>query len=537
MLRIPCLVMAAAALCGDLAAQINSRGPGYDGRLHDIGSPRAWGRRGPAHPGGEVGISFQNDLCNPGSMALAWFAADGDPAGMDEDHPKFGFLVARVVDDRLVQISDWSFCKHAFVSTNSPGPCGSCGSQPWAEQMFVGCSDIYSNANNASRPWLGPPSEINPWLGTWEATGSYFDLGDDGLSPIDGVKGLMYAGTDPVKHRVTIQESDLGNSVTSDMWFQIHVIHEGEPVANRGDNLMSRELRMTYNTSLQAWSTSTTGSATHGSILSRWNGATITEGQNGIDDGRFFVAVKVTGPSIDGMWHYEYAVHNVDNHRGGASFSLPLCSSARVENVGFRDIDKNALNDWTFSHANDVATWSAPAGNAHRWNQLFNFWFDCDVAPGSGNASIAQADLGPGALTVTVPTTVPSWLPAVTVPGGCGTPACTLVADGLPTAGNPNFRINVLSDPNTFVVLFFSLPGIDVEVVPGCHVLIDLNAYGTFGFNVTDASGTTFYPTPVDPTWPDIQWQAVTLIPNPPLLGLFGLSNGLNVRYNSTGCP
>jgi hypothetical protein len=530
-------LVVAAMVCGDLVAQINTRGPGYDGALYEISSARAWGRRGPAHPGGEVGVSFQNGLCNPGSMTLAWFAADNSPPGsqMQQDHPKFGFLVAKEENGRLVQISDWSYCKHAFVSTNSPGSCGNCGTQPWAEQMFVGCSDIYSNANNGSRTYLGPPAEINPWLGTWNHVGSFFDVGlPANGSPNDGIKGSINPGADEVLNRVTIQETDLGTGVTSGMYFQIHVIHEGEPVTNRGNNIMSRPFGLSWTGS--QWSASTTGSPTFGSILTRWPGATLTSGQNGNDDGRFFVAVKVTGPTA-GFWRYEYIVHNVDNDRGGASFRLPLCAAARVQNIGCRDIDKNPLNDWTSSRVGNELAWTAPANNPQNWNTLFNFWFECDVAPGAGNAVIDQARIGPGALTVTVPTTVPAFQPAIYVSGGCGTPACLLSPDGLPTTGNPNFAIRAETDPLTPLIVLFSLPGVNFPITPQCNILIDLFAYGDLGFTSTDPSGTVLMPTPVDPTWPDIIFQAATFIPNPPVLDLLGLSNGLTVRYNGSGCP
>jgi hypothetical protein len=49
------------------------------------------------------------------------------------------------------------------------------------------------------------------------------------------------------------------------------------------------------------------------------------------------------------MWHYEYAIHNLDNNRGGASFRIPLAAGASVQNAGFRDIDADPLDDWTFS--------------------------------------------------------------------------------------------------------------------------------------------------------------------------------------------
>jgi hypothetical protein len=52
-------------------------------------------------------------------------------------------------------------------------------------------------------------------------------------------------------------------------------------------------------------------------------------------------------PLGGGQYHYEYAVHNVDNSRGGATLRVPSTPAAVVTNFSFRDIDNNALNDWT----------------------------------------------------------------------------------------------------------------------------------------------------------------------------------------------
>src|SRR5690606_4773808 len=93
-----------------------------------------------------------------------------------------------------------------------------------------------------------------------------------------------------------------------------------------------------------SWSASTTGTRSQGTILQRWPGSTSDTGTNGNDDGRFEVAVKVTGP-VNGRWHYEYAVLNIDNNRGGAAFRLPVCPSGTVVNLGSRDIDTDPLND------------------------------------------------------------------------------------------------------------------------------------------------------------------------------------------------
>lgn len=542
------LAIAAATACSSAIAQSNSRNTsavplssGYNGALEQISSPTVWGRRGAAFPGGELAMSFQNQLCNPGGFDLAWFAADNFPAGsqMLEDHPKFGFLVAREVNGRFMQISDWSYCKHAFLSLNDPGSCGSCANGTSAETMYVGCSDVYTNGNNGSRTYLGPPSEINPWLGTWEATGSYFDAWTPG-NPADGIKGNTPA-FDAVERRVIIKESSLGGSVSSGLFFQIHVIHEGEPIENRGNNTMSRGITVTWNGT--SWSTATSGASTYGSILSRWTGSTMQIGQNGggawnnTDDGRFAVAVKVTGPT-NGLWHYEYAVHNLDNSRGGSAFRLPICAGTRILNAGFRDIDQNALNDWTMSVGGGQVSWSAPVGNAHNWNTIYNVWFDSDAAPVAGNMTIDQAAIGPGALTVSVGTSVPGYLPVRHLADGCGTPSMQIVGDGgFPTALNTSFTVKAISAPATPFIMLFSLPIPGGPIVPGCDLHINLASYGDFGLQFTDAAGQFSFNTGVDPTWGDVNLQALTLIPSPPILGIVGLSSAVTVRYNGTGCP
>jgi hypothetical protein len=534
-MRTPLVGLAALAIVGDLAAQANSRGNGYDAALSNISSARAWGRRGSAYPNGEVGVSFQNQLCNPGQIPIEWRAP------MLPDHPKFSFLVVKASSDRIVQISDWSHCKHAFLSLNSTASnCGTCIQPPaGGAQLGLGCSDIYSNGNNADRTYLGPPQEIDPWLGTWNPVGSYFDVGDPqtGLGATDGVRSLNTSGFDSVKNRVTIQEKELVGIAQGNLFFQIQVVCEGEPAGNRGNNTMSRPFHLTRSATSGSWTASTQGSATYGSVLSRWTGASSAMGGNGNDDGRFEVAVKVTGPT-NGRWHYEYAVLNVDNSRGGASFRLPVCPTGTVENLGFRDIDGNQLNDWTVAVGNGEIAWTATANNPQNWNQLFNFWFDSDVAPVVGAATIDQARIGAGALSLTVPTQVPGLQPAVVLGAGCATPTLTLAANGVPSAGNAAFAIDVSGAPNAGLFAFYSFGSANQVLAPGCTQFLDGATLGTHGFLMTDGSGRASIPLGVPagfaPT--DLFWQAAQLQTNGPVLGLFGVSNGLRIRLAGSGC-
>jgi len=106
-------------LACSLAAQSNVV-PGLDGRLTDIDDLDYYGRKGAAHPNGQAGMAMLNTMCNPGSVVIPW------QAPMQPNHPMFGFIVVRVSGDRIHQISDWSYCKHAFTSVNVNGSCGTC---------------------------------------------------------------------------------------------------------------------------------------------------------------------------------------------------------------------------------------------------------------------------------------------------------------------------------------------------------------------------------------------------------------------------
>jgi hypothetical protein len=542
------LLVTAAVVGGDLLAQSNERGANYNAALTNVYSATDWGRRG-TYPNGQVGVSFANQLCNPGSIPVNWFPPN---TLLESDHPKFGFLVARNMDGRLVQISDYSYCKHAFYALSSASVCGgTCIGNSDGRHLGISCSDIYSNSNNASQSYLGPPAEINPWLGTWNPVGSYFDIGQPNQAgypaAADGNRSLSTTGYDAVEKRVTLPEALIPQGV--DMFFQILVLCEGERVENRGNNIGTNTFRMTIanptQTGTGAWTTSNVNTLQLGnSILHRWTGATFGTGSNGGTatnadfDGRFEVAVKVTGP-VNGFWHYEYAVLNIDNAGGGATFRLPVCPTARVQNIGFRDIDSNPLNDWTSSVSGGEIVWTAPGGNSHRWNQLFNFWFDSDTAPEAGNATVDQATLLPGAaLSLTVPTQVPTLQTAVYLGDGCGTPSLTIAPNSVASVGNNSWGMDVQSAPSTPFVILFSLPSPSFFIVPGCEVFLNVLANGTVGSGVTDGSGQGFVGLPVDPAWApvDANFQAASLIPSPPVLNLFGLSNGIQVRFGALGC-
>ncbi|MBL8737361.1 MAG: hypothetical protein JNL12_13105 [Planctomycetes bacterium] len=412
-------LLSVAALACSLAAQSNVV-PGLDGKLEILDNITYWGRRGAAHPGGEVGLSMRNTMCNPGSVSIPWYAQ------MQENHPKFGFLITRLSNDRMEQISDRSYCKHAFTSASTSGACGACNGIS-GNQMGVTCSDTYTAGHNAGRGNLGPPHEIDPWLGTWNHIGSYFDQGDPNVGApgnTDGNQSNITAGDD-VKNRVTVKETDL-LTAGAQYFYGIQLIHQGEAVANRWDNIKSRGFVPTWSGSSWSVGNSAVGEA-FGSILQHWPGATVNSGGNGNDDGRFFVASKATSLG-GGMYHYEYAVHNVDNSRAGATLRVPIDAGVTASNFTFRDIDSNALNNWTAARVGNEIVFTAPGNNPLEWNTIYNFGFDANAGPGNSFVVLDEARVGPGANQVLVGAKAPSgaiFAQATNYGVGCGgAPAC-----------------------------------------------------------------------------------------------------------------
>ncbi|MCR9245596.1 MAG: hypothetical protein NXI31_11230 [bacterium] len=406
-LPIVSLLVAASAL-----AQSNAV-PGTDVFVYDVIDAQAFGRRGPSYPNGEVGFGYGHAFCNAGSVHIPW-ATTSPGSNMLDTHFKIAFLVVRESNGRMVQVStSESGVKHSRTTYNlGSSQCGTCQNGP-GSTFRIGCYDAYTASPwNSDRYNLGPQSEIDPWLGSWNPVGSYFDRGDPavgGSAATDGRQSLTSSQVnafDSVKNRVTARESEVAAPGT--YYGQVQVVCEGEPVANRGNNIVTEELSFNWNGS--SWSVSDLDNIGNGSVLNRWTGASVELGGNGNSDGRFAVAVKVTGP-FNGLYHYEYAVHNIDNHRGGASFRIPVANNVNISNVGFRDADANSLNEWTFNQTATELEWLASANNPLNWNSIYNFYFDCDVAPGSGLVEIDQARIGSGSLTVDVITDVPGGVP------------------------------------------------------------------------------------------------------------------------------
>ena len=344
----------------------------YDVAISELEALVVLGRVG-SYPNGRNGLSMRTTSCNVGDTDIPWRAP------MQVDHPVIAMNLYRVVNGRFEQIG-WSWLKHGFFATNQD-ECGVCNDSGGS---FLGpdCSDTYGTGNNGDRFYLGERKEVNPYTGVWTCTGSWFS----NYQP-DCVRRNTGSGLDSVAHRLEVADADLGIS-GAEYYYEAFYINTNETV-DVYNNISSRKAG--FNWTGSTWSISVLDSAqTQGPAINRWGDLRSTSSVAG--DGDVITAVKVTDNG-NGTWHYEYALYNHNSDRAVREFSIPVPNGANITNVGFRDIDTNATNQWTHTVANGAITWStgtegSSTANPLRYSSVFNFRFDANVEPASSTATL-----------------------------------------------------------------------------------------------------------------------------------------------------
>ena len=536
------LALAFVGLAGPASTQSNTV-PGLDIQLAFMDDISARGRLG-TFPTGVNGVALETTICNRGTVEVPWFQA------MNPAHPTIAFIIARESNGRFEQISNRSYVKHAFFALTS-SQCTTCQPPggPAGTKLGIGCSDTYSIFNNGDNFWLGPPEEIDPWLGIWDPVCSYFDMGNPAVPPpqdCDGIRSFTQSQSNAlgvVGNRINVLDADL-NVAGANFYMQGYYTTQGEAEPLREDNMATRPISAVWTGA--KWNLNETGTLINGSILQQWSGSSLDSNTNGTDDGRVYVAVAVTGP-VDGLYHYEYAVQNRDNFQGVGGFRLPVCDSAQVLNLDFRDIDQDAANQWDVTVANGEIAFTTQNNPIH-WNTFFNFSFDSDAAPIAGTATIDEFDLIVGQPSFGVPTSTPGALYNVYLGEGCALGAApTLFSNDRATIGNASFSVetagNVAGQPNA--LLFSQLDGLLPLGI--CNVYLG----GTLGVDiyfaasaVADGSGRVNYgvPVPNDVSLEGATVNVQTVGFNPAGGAIFNtveLSNGLQVRIGDSivDCP
>lgn len=321
------------------------------------------------------------ESCNIGDTAMTW------QSGCGTIHPLIAQNCFRLMNGRFEQLGQ-SWLKHGFAVawTNACG-CGCTGSP--SSQMLPGCADPYSAGLNGSQSSLRPKFRVNPSQGTYYC---------------DTRPALTGSSID---RRLQVKHADLDPALNEGARYFVEgqYIHQEDAAAGNDDNNASyREISVTQIDTHEYSIGLIDSTHREQAGIRAWqdNDASVVESDVEVpNDGLYIVAMKST-QNVDGTWHYEYAVQNLNGNRGLSNFSVPVSDGAIVSNIGFHDVDYHDGDgeglasrdgtDWTGVHAAGAVTWSmtdvGDNSNALLWGTLYNFRFDVNADPVSGNVQL-----------------------------------------------------------------------------------------------------------------------------------------------------
>jgi len=336
-------------------------------------------------------ISLGTTSCNIGDTWLNWISSTNQ-------HPVIGgnLYRYRVVSGagRFEQIGQ-SWLKHGFFALSQNLCCPNCSSTD-GTHLGVGCSDPYTADRNGSQSGLGPRRQVNATTGAFA------------YPPANP----SWSGS--TARRLQFATADIDTAVGVRYFGESQYVSPDDALAgNNNNNASYREMSTNGSDFSFVGSTQREKSAIEAWLVCE-SGVTIDEVQA---DGLFHVAYKVTNLG-GGQYHYEFAVHNLNSHRSGGSFSIPV-GTATITNIGFRDVaysngdGEGNVNfsgtDWTATNSAGVLTWATETegansnANALRWGTTYNFRFDANVAPVAGTATLGLWRAGaPGSVTALV---------------------------------------------------------------------------------------------------------------------------------------
>jgi len=417
-----------------------------------------------ASAGGIEALAIGTTSCNIGNVWLNWFANTNQ-------HPVIGQTLYRykVVNGagQFSQVGQ-GWLKHGFFALSQGLCCSGCQSTN-GEHLGVRCSDPYTASRNGTQGGAGPKWQVNAHTGAF-------------LYP---PANPTWSGS--VARRVQVKITDLevtGGGNTTRYFGGGQYVTPDDAIANNNDNNESwREV--TVSGSASAWNFGFTGATQRTQYaLKAWKAADAAVTLNEIQvpgDGLVIVGFRTT-PIAGGLYHYEYAVQNLNNDRSIRSFSLPIGAGVNLTNLGFSDVDYHSGDgegnvtrsgtDWPAVVAGGNVSWATTQtfaqdanGNALRWGTTYSFRFDADAAPTTGLATLGHWKiLGTSTTTVEVPGTPGPAAYAFCFGDGSGT-ACPCGNNSLP--GNNEGCLNSLGTGATLTATGNSSVGADTFALVG----------------------------------------------------------------------
>jgi len=376
-----CLTAAGTALFAARAhAQctppITTNGP--DVIVGDITGPSNYGP-----VGAYDALSLGTYSCNIGNAPVNWFSGNNQ-------HPVIGGTLYRLKTvngaTRFEQVG-MSWLKHGFFALSDNLCCSGCAGDPSGAHLGVHCSDPYTSGRNGTQSGLGPRWQVNAHTGFFPYPPVHPSGGNNG--------------------RLQVRLTDLEASSATVHYYSeaIYVTADDAIAGNQNNNASYREMSVAGSPS--DWSFGFAGSTQRGlQAINAWKkvdaAVTLTNLQLP-NDGLVIVGFKTTNLG-SGQYHYEYAVYNQNADVSIGSFSLPIPAGVTVTNIDFHDAEYLAGDgvggvnqdgtDWPGSVSGGAITWATtPFGtnqnaNAVRWESLYNFRFDANAAPTTGNVTL-----------------------------------------------------------------------------------------------------------------------------------------------------
>ena len=425
-------------------------------------------------------FSFGTSSCNVGNQNVQWNAF---PANT---HPAIGQNLFKLKNGRFEQIG-MSWLKHGFTAlTQNICGCG-CNGQG-GPQLGVGCSDPYTASRNGSQGGLGPRWQVNA---------------DTGFYPTGGPANPPWSGS--TARRLRVKSTDLEPTSPTVAYFAEcqYVTQDDAANGNQNNNASWRPVTIAGGPN-EFTVTVVSATQREQAGISAWKknmpAVTLTNVQ--VENEGLFIVGALATDLGNGIWHYEFAVQNLNSDYSGAGFSIPLPPGTVVTNVGFHDVEyhswdgQGSMNDstkvnfdgsdWIATEGSDSVSWNTnqtfvqnPNANALRWGTLYNFRFDADAPPESG---------GTGTLTTFKTVTTQQF--ATVVPGvDCNN---NNVADSVEIANGtvPDVDGNGIPDecqkPTNCVADPTGNQVVDVD-----DLLVVINNWGNPGLGDLNTSGTT----------------------------------------------
>lgn len=360
---------------------------GPDVTVFSLPSTVNWGASG-----GIRGYSVGTTSCNIGNANLKWCNSTNCGSGLNNtEHPVIGQNMYRLKNGRFEQIGA-SWLKHGFTSLNQtsaacqgidpstgqPTPCTNPSGN--GRFLFPGCTDPYSANLNGSVP-AGRRSVVNPTTGV-------FPYPNDGTGD----------NSAPWNQRMAVAESDLTAAANPGASYFVEGQYVAPDDAQAGNGLNNASYAPAT-VSQPSFNVNVGATVREKPAIKAWQVADPTveildldvPGSSPLQ--RFHVARKVTEVTPGTLWHYEYAIHNMNAIRAADGFEVAFFGAATITNQGFHDVNSHSnepydIADWGFATTSTSASWnalpfpSAPQNaNALRWGTLYNFWFDANQGP------------------------------------------------------------------------------------------------------------------------------------------------------------